>query len=886
MAEVEGDYAVPAERDVSVDEFAFRQMCKVRVSDTKAGKEAHHVLAVSNIYGYTFIGCDKGLKVIQTSALSRLDEDNDSSSIVDDVPCIQEVALPVMPCHVAISSDNLTLSVCYKQSTTIKANFFDIRSLARPNTDFEAFVSVELSEDSDTSLRDLRWNPDSADNAGIFAACFTDGSVSLWQVTTSVTMLCSCDAGVNAICWSPKGKQIVCGTLTGKLIQYDKLLIQKKEIEAPNIFDNDLNIQVVSVVWLSTYSFLAAYNAIESTEQPNLVEVNTTKNGPSTFVNLEDVCYGNGEERDPVYYFEYLAEWQLVVTAQSNAMECIPVGKGESGRWERWSLDDAGRVELPLQDSQDTYPVGTAVDLTSKIQIPIGDNQTMRPAPIYMVLSTEGILCPFYMVYRAEVKDIVNPAKTLKPDGERQSQDTSSPGSSARAAAKLPSIEQVTPQSSGKGAGESLPISTPRGNLLAKFDSEATPKVTTSSSHTIVPSIPSDGSFSSIPSQPSKAVSSISSAGGTSGSRFDFSGSGKPTASSSAPVFAFGGVSSSIQGKPVTSDTSQPPSSFAVAQTRSQTETQPTSALYSFGQTGSSAISFKPQLSTDILQSTNSTGFATSQAKSTTDAFGQSSTSTVTGKPQSAFSTGGSASAFSSTVAGASTGSIFGSSSGQTSTLTFSSLKEGSSFMPKPNQPLASAGVTEVSHIGSKPADTVDAGSIPTSINQTMTKPTNSKNLVFDSGGITNKPVTFGTTTLASTKPTVLPTSKPAELPTTSKSVEVSPPKPLPLGSQQYTDSSSKAPVKPVSTVNYFTTSQSSKGQQTQSKLPSSATSLESSISAIILDEMLRFQRELDELKSKNCDFIVGVDAEKRELLKGKEDLAEFHAEITDCVQA
>ena len=41
--------------------------------------------------------------------------------------------------------------------------------------------------------------------------------------------------------------------------------------------------------------------------------------------------------------------------------------------WERWSLEDSARAELPLtEDHDETYPAGIAVDFTSRLPIQLG----------------------------------------------------------------------------------------------------------------------------------------------------------------------------------------------------------------------------------------------------------------------------------------------------------------------------------------------------------------------------------------------------------------------------------------------------------------------------------------------------------------------------------
>lgn len=41
--------------------------------------------------------------------------------------------------------------------------------------------------------------------------------------------------------------------------------------------------------------------------------------------------------------------------------------------FERWTLDDAARAELPLtEDYADTFPLGAAIDFSSQFQVPVG----------------------------------------------------------------------------------------------------------------------------------------------------------------------------------------------------------------------------------------------------------------------------------------------------------------------------------------------------------------------------------------------------------------------------------------------------------------------------------------------------------------------------------
>ena len=90
--------------------------------------------------------------------------------------------------------------------------------------------------------------------------------------------------------------------------------------------------------------------------------------------------------------------------------------------WEKWNFEETGRAEMPLtNDNDETFPMGLAFDLSSTRPVIEGEKR-LPPAPIMMLLSTDGVLCPFYMVNQTPNSDhsIIKPVESLPLGRQRK----------------------------------------------------------------------------------------------------------------------------------------------------------------------------------------------------------------------------------------------------------------------------------------------------------------------------------------------------------------------------------------------------------------------------------------------------------------------------------
>uniref|UniRef100_A0A673KUC7 Nuclear pore complex protein Nup214 n=1 Tax=Sinocyclocheilus rhinocerous TaxID=307959 RepID=A0A673KUC7_9TELE len=545
-------------------DFQFRQMKKIRVFESSADlpKERSSLLTISNKYGLTFAGRDRTLKVFWTRDVIAAGHLEGNPNDTVECSCVVTVAVGVAMHHMALSSDELTLSVCRTgDAAELTLDFYDVRTfLNKDRQEKRPFTSFRPMAAADTLVQDLKWSPVDASR---LAVCLSDGSMMVLDVQDSVSVVAQlpASAGITCVCWSPKGKQVSAGKEDATVVQFTPTLQAKKVIPCPSFYSQDHPVKVLDVLWLSTFNFAVAYAAADGSLEtpPELVVVSLPKKvekRDERYLNFNDLVYGTCTERQHHYYLCHIEDWDLVLAASAAAIEVSIIAKQEDKvNWELWLLEDASRAELPVtENSEDTLPVGMAIDYTSQEDIHLSDEKRLPPAPTLMLLSTDGVLCPFSLLnLNPGVKQLTMAAIPLPEDRER------APAASKTTAMRLAlsmfksSSFSSAPVSAASSIFPSFPASFGTAPPPATLSFTAPPSAATAAASSVPPTSVSSTNFSfSLPALSSAGPSGFSL--GSAAAGFSFSA---PKPSSYAPAFSF---TSSFAPKEVSSaSTAIPP---------------------------------------------------------------------------------------------------------------------------------------------------------------------------------------------------------------------------------------------------------------------------------------------------------------------------------------
>uniref|UniRef100_A0A224YUV2 Nuclear pore complex protein Nup214 n=1 Tax=Rhipicephalus zambeziensis TaxID=60191 RepID=A0A224YUV2_9ACAR len=400
----------------------------VRTVNVTAGAESVpaesvNLVAASSRFGLIFAAFDQGVKICTLEDIQNCDaeEGPGSKGPADSCPFrLLPTTGPVL--LVALNADDTTLAVGLLRDGIPVADMYDVRGFAGQALETRPIATVRLSAEPGVTLQDFAWNPVVCE---MFAVCLGNGSVSIYELSgESLKILGNIpsSAGGTALCWSPKGKQLVVGKKDGSLTQYKPNMQEARCIPPPLLSEN--SVLVLSVCWLAPTVFAAVYAPATRTadSQANLVIVTFTKTSPVAYTNFGEPCLQTGEHPKERFWLYHQPDWGILMCMSRNSIESAVFGckSDDKMQWELWELDSHGRAEVPLRNKEETFPLGMAVSYNAQRNI-TSKTESWPPMPVLLVLSTCGGLSPFHMKNLARgAPSLVRAPEPLLPNGQRK----------------------------------------------------------------------------------------------------------------------------------------------------------------------------------------------------------------------------------------------------------------------------------------------------------------------------------------------------------------------------------------------------------------------------------------------------------------------------------
>ncbi|KAF9969830.1 hypothetical protein BGZ73_007630 [Actinomortierella ambigua] len=358
-------------------------------------KDRVNLFAVSNLHGCFAAATDTGFVLDSTERLRQ-----EFKLATPDKPHKFDAAInvPITGFNARVirfSADENNLLIA---ATGGKILLYSVEALYRAPTETKPLRSFSLKKE----ILDLQPNP-STDRNDVAAVLFADHTIKI--VNMEGPVLCELkDEKFTSMGWSSKGKQIMCGTQTGSLIQYTPEGQKKKEHLPPAENSGD---RVVSIKWLETSVILVVFCKPEEEEAPfhqyQVCIISKENKAEAVYYNYGDLCFPiNVDVRGYTYFVtQSLKDWtddvnEVMVLATTPSTDLGVIGRTKNGTWENWDLDDNVRPSVPNSalDSEAVYCVGLTFDLTSKEKIPPKDEEDpeIEPVPVLYVYDNEGFL--------------------------------------------------------------------------------------------------------------------------------------------------------------------------------------------------------------------------------------------------------------------------------------------------------------------------------------------------------------------------------------------------------------------------------------------------------------------------------------------------------------
>ncbi|KAI8991887.1 hypothetical protein BDF20DRAFT_846974 [Mycotypha africana] len=400
-----------------IDFFKFTSLvadAKVSLQDTPFNTIEYpatvSLLAVSNKYGKFVAATTDGFILASTRDLRKTFYSASKGAIV---PFDNKITVPIgEPIYqVRFTAEETQIIVAVSGGGLLLYNIAEIESNKNATQAAKSYTFAD-------GIRDIRPNPEVYPN--MVAVLLNNGGCEIIDKDNGDTVCKLPLDNISAICWSPKGKQIVCGKKDGALQHFDTKATCKYTIGIPNSMEaNQLgeseNRYVQDVLWIENDIFLVIYaRKRENAEDDFIHDTYLINRKPKRGAGIDYTCLPDIapaytiEGRGFHFYMEIMRGLgkeieHLVIVASAACSETSVIGNGglDEKQWAPWLLPETGKANLPLskETSLDTYPVGVALDFTADENLPPIDASTEKetlPVPIFYYLNDEGLLGAYH----------------------------------------------------------------------------------------------------------------------------------------------------------------------------------------------------------------------------------------------------------------------------------------------------------------------------------------------------------------------------------------------------------------------------------------------------------------------------------------------------------
>ncbi|KAF4453871.1 hypothetical protein F53441_3557 [Fusarium austroafricanum] len=449
---------------------------------------------------------------------------------------------------------------------------YEVQSLLNGSTN----SAFELSTNGET-LRAMIPNP-TPEKAELCAIVTNNGNLHMAnlkdrQISNPLKNQVSC------VSWSSKGKQLCAGLGNGTIFQMTPEGEGKAEIpKPPNVGD----FHVSSLTWLENHLFLSIHTSNNESPPTSIYHI-ITRQPPSSysFQKLTDPVEPFGSEKTPHHTILRLRDFppaleDMLIVASTAASEMGVLSRSKTplatdkpadsitGVFTTTEfLDDTKRPTLPMTDSMDdSTPIGVALDLSGKDKVykPIPSDVELEespgPLPGFWVLTHEGILCAWWVVYNDSIRQGASYPHLTAVEGNSASAPM--PAAQAAPAASASPFGSSGPSAFGSASQLGQKSSPWGGNAGAAASSTGGAMFGSSGFNNAATSAPAFGKPSSIGFGQSSQLGAKSSpwasaSSGTSGAAPAFGQSGFSSFANNNNTSPFGKAASSAQSNAPTS---------------------------------------------------------------------------------------------------------------------------------------------------------------------------------------------------------------------------------------------------------------------------------------------------------------------------------------------